>query len=128
MKKIIDQYTDRTDLSASQKFKLRHPDRIKAYQRAYALNHLEEHRAYEANRRWKLRAEKIKKVVAYNASMIVRGRGPIGGFKTREILRLHARGKDVADIAIWTNSPVSAVLKVIETSKQTKQELQPSTA
>lgn len=39
------------------------------------------------------------------------------GLRT-EILELHARGKDVGQIAVWTNVPVSAVAEVIRRGRK----------
>lgn len=111
--KIIDQYTDRKDLSPSRKWQLRHPEKARDLRRKWAIENLEYHRVYEAKRRRTAKANSIKEEHSKLVNNILLG-NRISKHRVAEILRFHERGKDVGTIAIWTNLPVSAVMKVLQ--------------
>lgn len=116
MKKIIDQYTDRKDLSSCQKWKLRHPEEAKVSARkaelTWRFKHPEKYESVYTRTNNKARVKSIK------AALESKKRGilwddPRSRSKRKEIIHLYAKGKSIVDIAMWLNVPMSAVSETI---------------
>lgn len=126
MKKIIDQYTDRTDLTRHQKWRLRHLEqwrKIHAGQmEAWRSRYPEKDEAIQKRFRKK---KKIKKVNAFIElrSRYVLANTKYGCGKRREIIELHKKGKSLANICIWLKLPMSAVCKVVEEAQSLQKPL-----
>lgn len=117
---IIDQYTDRADLSYAQKWRLRHPE--------HRIKHASEMRVWRdknpgawaeivkrhQKKKHLERAMEKAKDARYN--LLNRNSGEYKG-KRAEIMKLFSKGKSIADIVIWTRIPASVVLAVIGLEK-----------
>lgn len=87
MRKIVDQYTD-LNLTASQRYRLRHPNR---------------------NKKMPFRVEAIKSALIRKNMNLAKHQGvPFEG-EIRDLLR---RGKAPVDIAMWYHLPMSVVSSV----------------
>lgn len=128
-RKIIDQYTDRADLTGQQKWVLRNPEKIKATQAAWQKSNPGKHAsdqrvwrdknpdAYEAineRRKKKLLLVRVQRNTTFAKGQVVAPRTKRQERLRNEILSLHGRGKSSADIAIWMNIPISAINSVIQ--------------
>lgn len=137
-KKILDQYTDRTDLTPQEKWHLRHPEyrqspefklRMREHakvfrskpgwkekhaseMRVYRDHHPESHINAVKKYEKKKRLEKINRLNVIR-SALVKSSTSCGKGKRNEIMSFYNRGKSMADICIWTNVPMSVVSKVI---------------
>lgn len=123
--KIQDQWTDRTDLSKGQKFRLRHPEvfsspkhksKHASNMRVWRDKNPDAWQAILERRKKKVSTEKVDNFRA-NGLALVKHHNKVGRQKTAEIMRLHERGKSIADIAIWMTIPMSAVMAVVNTPK-----------
>ncbi len=110
MKKIIDQYTDRSDLSGYQKWALRHPEA------AWSRRYLNLDNRIEHNKR-SIAKKKVLAIRSRHAGISKAFLEPHKSRQTilreREIIQLHTRGKDIGSIAIWMNLPVSIISSVL---------------
>src|SRR5690348_1389174 len=115
---IIDQYTNRTDLTSQEKWRLRNPEKCKSQQRMWREINSDKVDAYNEKQRKRLeliKSDKLKK----SAVIYATGSNTLGKSIRREILNLHSRGKSIGDIVVWTRTPCSIVQRVIEESKTT---------
>lgn len=127
MKKIIDEYTDRTDLTDQQKYDLRHPGRRSAMQKAHRKAHPEVQR--ECQRRWrsahpeqykaitdrsnrKTTLKRIQSRQLKRVSGIVEKQNPVWRSRRGEVLRMLERGRSIAQIVVGLSIPASVVLKI----------------
>lgn len=100
---IIDEFTNQTDLTPFQKWVLRHPDGRQEHQKRY---------------------RKIKLLKAIDdrndcKRKTVMADNRVGKSIRNDIIHLHSKGKDMANIAIWLKVPMSVVSKVIQESTAT---------
>lgn len=107
-KKIIDQWTDRKDLTRHQRWKLRNPDK---YKNTYTLYNIEHGDERLKKFRTKQTLKRIKTNQIHRSWMMTNG-------KKEEIRGLAARGKPLCDIAIWMNLPMSVISGIV--NKPTK--------
>ena len=110
-KKIIDQFTD-LPISPSTKWARRNPEAHASRQRVWRDKNPDAWEQSQKNRQKKKTLVSVNKFLSFSS---VAMENPRHNFKSREkdILRLHAKGKDVGSIAIWVNLPCSVVSKVI---------------
>lgn len=105
MPRIVDEFTNRKDMTKSQKYWARHPelkDKHAADMRAWRDKNPDAADAIQNRWKNKKRRESVLKRAFSRAS-----------YSKSEILRLHARGKTIADIVVWTGAPYSAVASII---------------
>ncbi len=127
MRKILDEYTDREDLSADQKCRLRNPERSSQSRlnsvRKWRMNALDKDPCYFDASNKRQRQKKTLKRIGDNHQQIrlrlsLNNNASIG--KRKEIIRLHNKGKTISDICIWTSTPVSIVSSVIQQWKDSQ--------
>jgi hypothetical protein len=106
---IIDQYTDRTDLTKSQKFALRNPVYNTERQRKWREANPE--KISEINRRHRQKS-RGKKIHSEKSNLF----GFEGRAKMLEIKRLIARGKPLASICVLTGVPMSVITQIANDS------------
>ena len=125
---ITDQYTDRTDLNSHQKWALRNPEDAKAMSRLAGarmrVKLLEKDPCfYDAANRKQANKRKLARIAAAQEEIRIgirkSTRGPSVG-RRNEIIKLHSKGKSLADICVWTNTPMSIVASVIEQWKDSQ--------
>ncbi len=119
MPKIIeDEFSNRTDLSRCKKWKLRHPEQYRishaAQMRVFRVKNPDSCDATRAKYNRKKKLKSLSNSKAYLERSILKVTNVIGNRLRKEILMLNSKGKDVGQIAVWTNVPVSIVRSVIE--------------
>jgi len=110
-KRIVDQYTDRKDLTGKQKFLLRHPgydaercrkwrqrnpDKHALIQRNWRLKNPDAAEVIQNRARIKLKLKKIDRAQSQVRFEVLNGKSGMSIGKRREIDRLYQRGKDVS--------------------------------
>jgi hypothetical protein len=133
--KIIDEYTNRKDLTPTQKFNLRHPGKMAEYQREWSKNpgnkakHAAYLRAYyysdagQMAYHKRVKANRLKRIDAFKraSQAAVKSERRVDKGLRIEVLRHHAKGRKAEDIVLWVNRPLSVIKQIIENHEKAKE-------
>ncbi len=124
---IIDEFSDRKDLSSAQKWVRRNPEAAKCAMakahKKYYQKLMEKDPCYfdESNKRQrrKIKLASIAEIKS-RKNILINGTSNVSAGKRNEVLKLHSKGKSIGDIAIWTNTPVSIIAPIIQQWKDSQ--------